>query len=128
MTSAVAGLRYFRALQKDRDARRGEAAPLRLIGIYETPSNRLPDGRWFQTWAEVKAAFLPPYQNLTTWPDDAMVTYTDHPYHLIARAALATMTDQPGGAQAWAKINQMIGPELLSNLNDDPKWAIVPRK
>lgn len=99
-----------------------------LIGIYMTPSNKLPDGQWFQTWADVKAAFLPQYQTLTAWPDDATVTYTDHPYDLIARAALATMTDQPGGSQAWSNINQMIGPDLLSNLNDDPKWGIVPNQ
>lgn len=99
-----------------------------LVGMYMTPSNVQPGGGWFATWSAVKSVYLPAYQSLTTWPDDATVDYTDHPYDLVVRAGLATITDQPNGPQTWTKINNMIGSTLLSNLNDDPKWGIVPRQ
>ncbi|OGL86151.1 hypothetical protein A3I40_03370, partial [Candidatus Uhrbacteria bacterium RIFCSPLOWO2_02_FULL_48_12] len=97
-----------------------------LISAYRMPINRLSDGDFFQTWAELKTGFLSSYTadgGLAYW--NANLGNADHGYSIIAIAASAMVADQPGGAAAWNWIAQhaLTAPAL----NDNPKWAIVPR-
>jgi hypothetical protein len=102
-----------------------------LSGAYRIPVRRVSDGGYFGTWTALRAGFLATFSaDGTYYPTpqsywNTFVTDGDHGYPLIALAAVAMAATESGGSTAW---NWMAQNALTASvLNDNPKWAILPR-
>lgn len=80
----------------------------------------------FTTWAQIMDAYLPTYR------DKQSLTYVGDPefgYAFIALGAAAYLTDVDAGdakgLDAWRWLNSAVPKQ--EQLNDNPKWAFVPR-
>ncbi len=94
------------------------------ISAYREPSVRLIDGEYFATWADLLTGYLPEYDAQSEF--QSTTNDTEHGYANISIASAAMVADLPGGNPAW----QFMAENALSNslLDDNPKWAIIPRE
>jgi hypothetical protein len=97
-----------------------------LIDLYEAPvGNRSLS--LFQDWASALAAVKPDHRHRRNW------AWASGPeaYVFRARAALSFLTDvQIGsysGKEAWDWLESNLGQSELSQMDDNPKNAIIPR-
>jgi peptidoglycan hydrolase-like protein with peptidoglycan-binding domain len=103
-----------------------------LAAAYRVGTIDKINNRWFQSWAEVKNAFLPQFKppigpNPSTYQQyfETHLSDPNHGYGYIAMGATSFLANEPGGADAWNWLkNQMLGDSLLSQ---NPQWAILPR-
>ncbi|MBA2355662.1 MAG: hypothetical protein H0V80_13470 [Acidobacteria bacterium] len=93
------------------------------VSAYRLPALKEPDGQYFATWPQVATGFFA--------SDDPASYFAmnnndpEHGYTYIALAATSYLTNEPGGAAAWAFMQSRV---LSSDLLDaNPKWAIIPR-
>jgi hypothetical protein len=94
------------------------------IGTYRVPTASKASGTWYESWADVAGGYVTGYD---PQPDfDSYLTDAEHGYSYIAQAALASFAADPGGSAAWAWIAPKTANQAI--LNDNPKWAIVPRQ
>ena len=110
-----------------------------MIASYTYPSIRLSDHLYFDTWSALLAADLPSYitSNATNqFPYDvASPNDADFGYVVIGRAAASFLPGLSDGSltgqNAWNWLNSTIPVSnanlLFGNMNDNPKWALVPR-
>jgi hypothetical protein len=100
-----------------------------LVGMYRTPAMARSTNTWFTNWADVRNAFDPASQNITSWPEISESDGSDGYAH-VAKAAASflpgTTVNTPEnvpltGDKAWAWINQNV------KIQTGPKWSIVPR-
>lgn len=94
-----------------------------LSASFMMPTVQASDNKYFGTWVDERGGFLASYnaqQDFTNHLNDA-----NHGYTMICMTAAAMAAAEPGGSQAWAFIQQQVLP--ASSLNDNPKWAILPR-
>lgn len=94
-----------------------------LIASYRLPTVRLSDSQCFSTWAGVKTGYLSSFDPVASFNN--YLTDAEHGYSVIAIAATSQVANEPGGGAAWSWIAQ--NALTASVLNDNPKWAIVPR-
>jgi hypothetical protein len=96
-----------------------------LADSYRIPTKDA-SGQYFTDWASIKAGYISP--NKTAF-DPNNTTDSEHGYAYIARAAASFLIGiQDGnlsGANAWAWL--MANTPNQNVLNDNPKWALVPR-
>ena len=105
-----------------------------LTDAYRSPGWQITPGpKWFQTWGSWFNAWVVPYRTMTKFDGLAYNAGDfDFGYLQIARAAASTL---PGlsdagltGESAWNWINDPArGVSNYPGLNENPKWAIVPR-
>ncbi|WP_457570433.1 hypothetical protein [Desulfovulcanus sp.] len=94
-----------------------------LVATYRIPTVKLSDGKYFDTWAELKTGFKPDYDPIVAFHNN--LYDTEHGYTYIALAATSMVANEPGGKAAW---DWMVSHVLNSDrLNNNPKWAILPR-
>lgn len=96
-----------------------------LVAAYRMPVAKTGSGA-YATWADVLTGYDEASKTLKTWPAIAYFPCASCST-FNARAAVALAATLPGGAAAWRKINDMIGPHV-SVLNNSPQWALVPRR
>jgi hypothetical protein len=101
--------------------------PLALLSSYRQPVLRQPDAAWFTSWSQVLDGYRPDFvvaqqarfgeNNL---PD------AEFGYSSIVWASSSYLTDIPGGEVVYDFYNAWLfnRPEF----NNNPKWAISPRK
>ena len=96
-----------------------------LISRYRIPETRVSDHKYFTTWAEKKSGYVASAVTEAESVFRDKLTDPDHGYSLIALTGAAYVADQPGGAAAWSFMEReaLVSPYL----NDNPKWAIIPR-
>jgi len=100
-----------------------------LISAYRMPTTTT-NHAYFTTWSTAKSGFVSTFLD----PNNASGAYSafrdkltdpEHGYSLVALTATAMVASQPGGAAAWAFMErEALGAPAL---NDNPKWAILPR-
>lgn len=92
-----------------------------LIGSGRVGSTKQSDSQYFTTWAELKSGYY-----ATGWQDKTSFTLDDpqHGYEFLGLAASAQMAGA-GSEEAWVFARDNI--LVASVLNDDPRWAIIPR-
>jgi hypothetical protein len=93
---------------------------------------------YFSTWAAVLAGFTSSYLSVikATWPNDvAGANDPNFGYVVMAFAASSYLPPYSDGtltgqaARSWMERNISIGTaDLISRMNDNPKWAILPRQ
>lgn len=94
-----------------------------LSASFMMPTVQASDSRYFATWLDERASFLSSYdapQDFANYLNDA-----NHGYTMICMMAAAMAAAEPNGNQAWAFIQQHVLP--AASLNDNPKWALLPR-
>ena len=79
-----------------------------------------PNGQYFSTWAALKGGYDATWQNKSSY--DLLYPYD---YSFLGLTAMSYVKCEPGGAAAWAVVENDILP--APSLNQDPKFAIVPR-
>jgi hypothetical protein len=104
-----------------------------LVGAFHFPVIRKADGKWFTSWKEIYDAWTPEFRNHTSWSQvapDSDDSNVDSGYPHIAKAAASFApgySDGPlTGQAAWDWLDHHVGYQSLQN--DDPKWALVPRR
>jgi hypothetical protein len=97
-----------------------------LSGVYFMPLGPSP-GRYFQNWAEVRSGFSDRLRNATGWVTGVGDVEHGYPYITYAAAAFLNDVNDGGlrGTDAWQWISHNL--PMQSRLNDNPKWAILPR-
>jgi len=91
-----------------------------LIANGRTPTVRV-GGTYFTTWAGLKSGYDSEWQARDSFP----LTDAEHGYDFLALAATSYVRDLPGGDAAWAFMaSQALNAAVL---DDNPKWAVVPR-
>lgn len=94
-----------------------------LTGAFMLPTVRKTDNQYFSQWNDMRGAFLTSYnaqQDFLNQLSDA-----NHGYPMICMAAAAMAAGEANGAPAWMFIQQQVLPS--ASLNDNPKWALLPR-
>jgi hypothetical protein len=95
-----------------------------LAYSYQTPTVKRADETWFNSWAETRNAFRPDYDPLVDLPY-LMANETNHAYIFIGMTAASYCKNEPNGAAAWTFMqNNVVNAPAL---NDNPKWAVLPR-
>lgn len=98
-----------------------------LIASYYTPISDTASIKFFRTWAEVLDGFAQTTVNFAVVDFMSQLKDAEHGYPYIALSALSFVSDEAGGAEAW----NFIASEALNRgepyLNENPKWAILPR-
>lgn len=112
-----------------------------LVGNYKFPVILSSTNHWYQDWPAALLGFLPtfgtgcgpttPIRGTTTW-DECDASDAQNGYPQIARGAISYtvgVSDGPyTGQAAWNWINATArGVSTQSTLNDNPKWAVLPR-
>jgi hypothetical protein len=96
--------------------------------MYRIPVLRASDNQYFDHWKDVRLGYLEEFQDLRSWPQSDE-NDVEHGYPHIARAAASYLPGVSGeggtGDDAWRWMCQHVGGQ--DRLNDNPKWAIVPR-
>ncbi|MBW2736073.1 MAG: hypothetical protein JRH20_27115, partial [Deltaproteobacteria bacterium] len=78
-------------------------------------------GDYFTTWAGLKSGYNADWQARDSFP----LTDSEHGYDFLALTAASYVAHLPGGAAAWAFMaSEALGAPVL---DDNPKWAVVPR-
>lgn len=95
-----------------------------LIAANRTPTTGR-DGKFFKSWAEVKASVKKDNDAKKSFVDK--LEDADHGYSIVAIAAVAAAANQPGGREAWDWITKNAITAAKKPLNDNPKWAVLPR-
>jgi len=102
----------------------GDITPY-AIGAYRIPAGPLAGG-WYSTWADSSGGFdgfdLQAYFN---GGSGTGILDPEGGYPYLAQTALSGMTAETGGTAAWAWLAPKTSNQSL--LNDNPKWAILPR-
>ncbi len=100
-----------------------------LMGAYRIPTQSIATGTYFTDWAGIKTGFITAAQNATSFAPvysggDCTANGSDC-YAYFAMAAQAMVADQAGGSTAWT----WVAANVLnrSALDNEPKWAILPR-
>lgn len=78
------------------------------------------NGQYFTSWASLKSGYDATWQNKTSF--DLLYPYD---YSFLGLTAMSYVKCEPGGAAAWAIVENEILP--APSLDQDPKFAIVPR-
>jgi len=81
------------------------------------------------SWPATEAVYYPlwnPYAD--SFATETGVGWAQDSGILRVIPAAAAVADQPGGAAAWNWIQQNMMPQLQYNVNDWPKWQVVPRQ
>ena len=94
-----------------------------LISSYQMPTVKRADNTYFGQWLDEDGAFLDSYNPLTDFNNQLLDA--DHGYVIVSIPAVAMAAGETGGANAWAFIQQRVLPAPA--INDNPKWAILPR-
>jgi hypothetical protein len=97
-----------------------------LVASYRVPVLSRPNQAFFSAWASIKNGYQDP--NVASFSD--IDTHdAEHGYVFIARAASSFITGFYDGSltgeSAWEWMNANLG--TLDLLNDNPKWAFLPR-
>lgn len=82
--------------------------------------------QYFNTWTATRGAFVAGYEANAQAEFVSQLTDANHGYPMICMAAAAMAAAEPNGPQAWTFIQQNVVAPAAS-LNDNPKWAILPR-
>jgi len=82
---------------------------------------KLAGSQYFNSWVDLMTGYNAESRALTSFPLQDPV----HGYDFMVLAATSMVTNEPGGAAAWDFVKTKILP--ASVLNDNPKWAILPR-
>lgn len=85
-----------------------------------------PSDQYFGNWAAERGAFVASYAANAQADFVSQLSDANHGYPMICMAAAAMAAAEPNGAQAWTFIQQKVVTPAVS-LNDNPKWAILPR-
>lgn len=100
---------------------------LELLSAYRQPSITQPNGAWYQNWLAVQDGYLPAYRDeifnryqLGSYVD------TEFGYDVIVWGTSSYITDLPGGNIVWQFYHNRL--KDRNNFDDNPKWAILPRK
>lgn len=112
--------------------------PPQLVGQYVVPDLKkagapAPYGAaWFSSWAETLTGWSAQKQS-GRLDGEIEITYWGQPitYYNEGRCALSFVIDQPGGAEAWSRCEELIAAKTLESgisipWGDDPLWAVVP--
>jgi hypothetical protein len=91
-----------------------------LIAAYRIPTVR-SDGQYFDSWANLLTGYTASAQTTSSFS----LSGPDHGYDFIGMAAAAQCANEPGGDSAWAFVKREILPAPV--LDNNPKWAILPR-
>ncbi len=78
------------------------------------------DSTYFTSWKELKTGYNDKWKNKNSFD----TAYAEH-YTFLGMTAVSYCTPLPGGKDAWAFVKTHALP--ASCLNDDPRWAIIPR-
>jgi hypothetical protein len=85
------------------------------------PTMRVDGGDFFPDWAAVASGFSDDWQTRNSFP----LTDAEHGYDFIALAAASMAANEPSGCAAWLFMQtNALGAMVL---DDNPKWAILPR-
>lgn len=90
----------------------------RFAAAYRTPVRRI-DGRYFQTWKEIRDEY--------TNPSEVLGGFAANSYAVHAAAAGAAVADESGGSTAWQWLNANVREAKWYSWSADSRWAIVPR-
>ena len=97
------------------------------LGDYSYPLVQVDNGAYFSTWAAWKASYLPTYDAVSLFNSRSVDPEFGYPQ--IAYAALSYAAGVTAGSfngnDAWTWISTNLPNQNL--LNDNPKWAILPR-
>ncbi|MBI3426506.1 MAG: hypothetical protein HY011_26565 [Acidobacteria bacterium] len=85
-----------------------------------------PGDQYFSNWADTRSAFVASYAANAQADFVSQLADANHGYPAICMAAAAMAAAEPNGAQAWTFIQQQVVTPAAT-LNDNPKWAILPR-
>jgi hypothetical protein len=94
-----------------------------LSASFMMPTVQASDNKYFGNWLAERGGFRASYdaqQDFSSHLNDA-----NHGYTMICMTAAAMAARESGGGPAWAFIQQYVLP--ATSLNDNPKWAILPR-
>ena len=92
-----------------------------LIANGRQPTMRSSDGDFFPGWAEVASGYTEDWRTRSTLP----LSDPEHGYDFIGLAAASMAALEPAGCPAWMFMQaNALGAAVL---DDNPKWAILPR-
>lgn len=94
-----------------------------LMMAYRVATTSVSTSNYFTTWAGVKSAVLSSYDPEAHFLSDNETA--EHGYKFVSMCATSMVANEPGGLQAWAWVWEKVLPN--AKLNNNPKWAIVPR-
>ena len=90
---------------------------------YRMPTVKLADYQYVPTWFDERNGFLSSYNPQADFPSQILDANNGYPMYLIAAGSM--LKNEPNGNLAWGFIQQNI---LVSPaINDNPRWAILPR-
>jgi hypothetical protein len=92
-----------------------------LAGEGRVPTTRLSDSAYFPTFTDLKTGWTAEKQALDHWS----LTDAEYGWEYILITSVAMTASKPNGTAAWSVIANEILPS--TRLNDNPKWAILPR-
>lgn len=92
-----------------------------LIQVGRIPTIRRITSTYFDTWTLFKTGYDAVSQALSSFPLQDPV----HGYDFIGLAATSMVANEPGGGPAWTFMKEKVLSAPI--LNDNPKWAIIPR-
>lgn len=94
-----------------------------FAAAYRTPTVSKITGQYFRTWAEWMTGFEQAYRESAElqWA----LNDSEHGYPFIALAAISFLTGEPGGEEAWEWVRDNTLHAIA--LDENPKWAILPR-
>ena len=93
-----------------------------LIEAYRTPTIKVSDSDYFQTWADEMTGYTSAAQTDSTFNT---INDAQHGYCFIALTAVSYTANEENGNDAWNFMETNVLP--ASALDDNPKWAIVAR-
>lgn len=85
-----------------------------------------PSDQYFSTWTATRGAFVASFEANAQADFVSQLTDANHGYPMICMAAAAMAAAEPNGPAAWTFIQQQVVTPATS-LNDNPKWALLPR-
>lgn len=100
---------------------------LELLSAYRQPSIKQPNGAWFQSWLAVQDGYLPAYRD-ETFNRYQLGGYIDAEfgYDVMVWGTASYITDLPGGETVWQFYHNKLKDRV--SFNNNPKWAILPRR
>ena len=92
-----------------------------LMANGRLPTMRSSDSGFFPGWAEMATGYVESWRGRTTFP----LSDPEHGYDFIALTAASMAANEPNGCPAWLFMqSNALGAAVL---DDNPKWAILPR-
>ena len=92
-----------------------------LVASGRLPTKRASDSAFFPTFADMATGYSADWQALKTFP----LSDPEHGYDFIAMAAASMVANEPAGCSAWMFMQANALGAIV--LDDNPKWAILPR-